>query len=56
MNIGKNKWPQFDVARIANGTDRFPPDGESVKAGGGRHAALVRMVGRRKEKEKNDAR
>ena len=56
MNIDKHKWLEFDRARIATGTNRFPSDGDTLKAHGDRHIALVRMVGRRKEEDKGDDR
>ena len=49
MNIDKDKWLQFDRARIATGTSQFPSDEETLKADGDIHIALVRMVGLRKE-------
>ena len=56
MNIYKDKCLQGGSARITTGTNQFPSDEGALKAGGYRHVALVRMVGRRKEKEKIDDR
>lgn len=56
MNIDKDKWLQVSSARIATGINRFPSDGDALKADDGRHIALVRMAGRRKETDKGDDR
>ena len=52
MNIDKDKWPQFDRAGIATGTNQFPSDEDTLRADGGGHIALARMVSCRKEQEK----
>jgi hypothetical protein len=56
VTIDKDKWLQFARARIATGTNQFTSDENTLKADGDKHIALVRMVGRRKEKEKSDDR
>jgi hypothetical protein len=56
VNIDKDKWLQFDRARNATGSSQFSSDEDTLKADGDKHIALVRMVARRKEKEKGDDR